>query len=159
VSKSGLIDAISTTTSLMNCQTGNALHASVRAVVNDGGVAPCAVFGGSSHFNPTQRGTPKLAPSMTSVASVIEKGLKKTAKKSTNKAVRGVPAANAAESPVDKVARCAPVTLTSKRAPARYTAKRSANKAVRRAPVTRPAQHAPARKAAKLSAKKAVRRA
>jgi hypothetical protein len=159
VSKSGLIDAISTTTSLTKCETGNVVNAMVYALVNDGGAARCAIFGGSIRFNPTQRGTRMMACSTTSTASVTEKGLKKTAKESTNRAVRRVQAATAAESPVDKVARCAPVTMTLKRAPARNTAKQSANKAVRRAPVTRPAQHAPARKAAKLSAKKAVRRA
>jgi nucleoid DNA-binding protein len=143
VNKSGLIDAVSTTTSL------NAVVHEVVSGVRVDHRASVVEFG---TFNPTQRDVqlmrhPQASASMTNEvkASLPAPALKKRANQSTKKAVRRGSAAEAVGTPVEKISRCTRVS--------------TANKAVRRAPVNRPAKYAPARKAAKLSAKKAVRRA
>jgi DNA-binding protein HU-beta len=204
VNKSGLIDAVSTTTSLTKREAAHAVDAVVHAVTKEVRSGRRVSLVGFGSFNPTQRGArvgrnpqtgapvkiaaakgvrfspsatlkgivngtrplPTLAvprspvtKSPTTAKGGTGKALKKTAKTSTKKAVRRVPATTTARTPVGKISRGTPATSAAKRAPARKTAKRSANKAVRRAPATRPAKHAPARKTAKRSAKKAVRRA
>jgi nucleoid DNA-binding protein len=166
VSKSGLIDAISTTTSLTKREIENASDASVSVSVGNVCVGADNSVDGFSPLNPTQRDVrmerhPQTDDNVSSVTTspADAKALKKTAEQSTNTTVRRAPAVSIAEVPVEKISRRTPATLVVNRAPARKTAKRSANKAVRRAPATRPAKHAPARKTAKRSAKKAVRRA
>jgi nucleoid DNA-binding protein len=166
VSKSGLIDAISTTTSLTKREIENAADASISVSVCNVRVGADDSVDGLSSLNPTQRDVwmerhPQTGDDVSSAttSSTDTKALKKTAEQSTNTTVRRAPAISIAEIPVEKISRRTPATLVVNRAPARKTAKQSANKAVRRAPANRPAQYAPARKAAKLSAKKAVRRA
>jgi nucleoid DNA-binding protein len=158
VSKSGLIGAISTTTTWTTRGTGNAVNASVDAVVNEvraGRSVPVDEF---DRFNPTQRGPRMRRHPQTAHVHKLNGGVSLPAR-ATSSAFRWAPARTTAASPVGKVARHALSTQVAQRAPARKTAKRSANKAVRRAPANRPAKYAPARKTAKRSAKKAVRRA
>ena len=162
MSKSGLIGAISTTTSLTTRGTANAVNASVDAVVSEqraGRSVPVVEF---DRFNPTQRG-PRMErhPRTAHVHMVIHTvngGLSHPAR-ATSPEFRRAPERKTVRSPFGKIARHALSTPVARRVPARKTAKRSAIKAVRRAPANGPAKCAPARKTAKRSAKKAVRRA
>jgi DNA-binding protein HU-beta len=188
MNKSGLIDAISDTTSLTRREAEDAINAMVHAVVREVRSGRRVAVVGFGSFNPTQRGARmgrnpqtgapvKIAAarairfSASSTLKAVVNGkaplpalkvssapAKKPAKTSTETAAQKAPAIRTARRPAPKIVRRSPATTAAKRAPARKTAKRSANKAVRRAPATSPAKHAPARKATKRSAKKAVRR-
>jgi len=188
VNKSGLIDAISDTTSLTRREAEDAVNALVHAVVSEVRSGRRVAVVGFGSFNPTQRGARmgrnpqtgapvKIAAARgvrfsasTTLKDIVNGKTplrafkvkvapkKKAARPAATKAVRKAPATRTARGPDAKIVRRSPATVAAKRAPARKRAKRSANKAVRRAPATSPAKRAPARKATKRSAKKAVRR-
>jgi len=120
VSKSGLIDAISTTTSLANCETAHAVHASVSVLVTDERTVCRVPVADIAVVNPTQRDVrikgidattspdtlqfSRLTTIGTTKANApfVEKGLKKLAHPSTNKAVRRIPAGEFAGNPSER---------------------------------------------------------
>jgi DNA-binding protein HU-beta len=130
VSKSGLIDAISTTTSLTNRGTENAANASVPVLVGEVRAGRRVSVVGFGSFNPTQRGVPmrrnpqadavvtmdgssgvRLSATGALTAEVFTTtALKKMPQKSTRNAVRRSPTRKIARRPVGKVARRAPTT-------------------------------------------------
>ena len=62
MNKSGLIDAISNTTSLTTSATGNSVHAFSPVVVSDVSVDRRVSVGGVDCVNPTQRGAKEISP-------------------------------------------------------------------------------------------------
>jgi len=179
VNKSGLIDAVSKTTSLAKREAEEAVNALIHVVAGEVKSGRRVVVAGFGSFNPTRRG-PRMgrnpqtgAPVAVSAsrgvrfqASAMLKdvlngrsplpGSKKSAGRA-GPARAGVTAGRTAS----RATKNAPGNV-SRRAPAKKVAKRtlaSTKKVVRRAPDKRAAKRAPARKAAKQSARKAVRRA
>jgi hypothetical protein len=120
VSKSGLIDAISTTTSLANSETAHAVHAPVFVLVIGEHTASGVPVANVAVVNPTERDvrmygidattwpdTLQFSRSTTNGAakvspSFVEKGLKKRAHTSTNKAARRIPALELAGNPSER---------------------------------------------------------
>ena len=96
MNKSGLIDAISTTTSLTKREAANAVNAVVHAVMSEVRSGRRVSLVGFGSFNPTQRGTR---------VGRHPQALKKSAKASTNNTVRPVTAATAAAIPVGEISR------------------------------------------------------
>jgi DNA-binding protein HU-beta len=175
VNKSGLIDAVSKTTSLAKREAEEAVNALVHVVASEVRSGRRVVVAGFGSFNPTHRGArmgrnPQTGEpvsisatrGMRFAASALLKDIlngkaamsapkasaaaKKVAKKSTKKTARATGKA------VKRVSK-RPAVRASKR-----TARRPAKKVVGRSPARKAAKRAPARKAAKQSARKAAGR-
>jgi len=178
VNKSGLIDAISNTTSLTKRETEDALNALVHAVVSEVRAGRRVSVVGLGSFNPTQRGArmgrhPQTgAPVKTAAAKTVQFSASSTLTNIVNgkaplPALKASPAparkAVTATTPAAKKARTNAAKKSTKtairRSPARTSARRPVGKVVRRAPAHKATTRAPARKTAKRSANKAVRRA
>jgi nucleoid DNA-binding protein len=180
VNKSGLIDAVSKTTSLAKREAEQAVNAVVHVVSSEVRSGRRVVVAGFGSFNPTHRGArtgrnPQTGEpvsisstkGMRFAASALLKDIlngkaalpvvkapaaaKKTAKKGTKKTSSA--AKKTAKKAVRRVAR-RPGARTSKR-----TTRRAGTKVVGRSPARKAAKRAPARKAAKQqSARKAAGR-
>ena len=175
MNKSGLIDAISDTTSLTKREAEDAVNALVHAVVREVRSGRRVAVVGFGSFNPTQRGARMGRNPQTGVPVKIAaaKGVRFSASGTLKDIVNGkapLPALKVSSAPAKAAAKPAAkkaLTTTAKkstttavrRAPARKTARRPAAKIVRRSPANKAAKRAPARKTAKRSANKAVRRA
>ncbi|HVC69887.1 MAG TPA: HU family DNA-binding protein [Acidimicrobiales bacterium] len=175
MNKSGLIDAISDTTSLTRGEAEDAVKAFVHAVVSEvrGGRRVAVVGFGS--FNPTQRGarTGRNPQTGAPVKIAAAKGVRFSPSSTLKGIVNGkaplpalkvssAPAEKATEPAAKKVLKNAAKKSTKKAvrsAPAKETNRKPVAKIVRRSPATTAAKRAPARKTAKRSANKAVRRA
>jgi DNA-binding protein HU-beta len=178
VNKSGLIDAISNTTTLTKRETEDVVNALVHTVVSEVRAGRRVAVVGFGSFNPTQRGARMGRNPQTGapVKIAASKGVRFAASSTLKDIVNGkapLPALKSTTTPARKVATPAkPVakkalkktadkstTKAVRRAPARKLARRPVGKVARRAPANKPAKRAPARKTAKRSANKAVRRA
>jgi DNA-binding protein HU-beta len=175
VNKSGLIDAISNTTSLTKRETEDALNALVHAVVSEVRAGRRVSVVGLGSFNPTQRGArmgrhPQTgAPVKTAAAKTVQFSASSTLTNIVNgkaplPALRtsSVPARKAAKPVAQKALKKTANKSTKKavrRVPATTTASDPVGTVSRRASATKAAKRRPARKTAKRSANKAVRRA
>jgi DNA-binding protein HU-beta len=175
VNKSGLIDAISNTTSLTKRETENAVNALVHAVVSEVRAGRRVSVVGFGSFNPTQRGARMGRNPQTGapVKIAAAKGVRFTASSTLKGIVNGktpLPALKASPVPARRATAAKPAAKRAlkktaskstkkavRRAPARTVARQPVGKVARRAPAKR--TRAPARKTAKRSANKAVRRA
>jgi DNA-binding protein HU-beta len=178
VNKSGLIDAISNTTSLTKRETEDAVNALVHAVVTEVRAGRRVAVVGFGSFNPTQRGARMGRNPQTGapVKIAASKGIRFTASGTLKAIVNGkapMPALKASPSSSPRTAKVAKPAATkavtkavkksTKRAvrgaSARKVARGPVDKVVRRVSATKAPRRAPARKTAKRSANKAVRRA
>jgi DNA-binding protein HU-beta len=174
LNKSGLIDAISGTTSLAKREAEEAVNALIHAVVSEVHAGRRVAVVGFGSFNPTHRGARmgRNPQTGTPVKIAASKGVRFAASSTVKNVVNGkaaLPALKAPPSQAKKVAKTAVRKAAKKstkaakkavrRTPARKVARKSAPKVVRRAPAKKVAKRAPARKTAKRSANKAVRRA
>jgi DNA-binding protein HU-beta len=185
VNKSGLIDAVSKTTSLAKRDAEEAVNALVHVVSKEVRSGRRVVVAGFGSFNPTHRGArmgrnPRTGAPVSVSASrgvrfaasamlkdvlngkapvpapkVSASPAKKTAKKSTGTVVKK--ATNKAAKKATKRVASKATKISTKKAVKR-TAGRAPKKVVGRAPV-RKTTRAPARKAARKSARKAAGRA
>jgi DNA-binding protein HU-beta len=178
VNKSGLIDAISNTTTLTKRESEEAVNALLHSVVTEIRAGRRVVVVGFGSFNPTQRGARMGRNPQTGapVKVAASRGVRFSASSTLKSNVNGkapLPALKASPAPARKAARATTPaakkalknaakksTKTAiRRSPARASARRPVGKVVRRAPANKATTRAPARKTAKRSANKAVRRA
>ncbi len=178
MNKSGLIDAISTTTSLTKREAENAVNAVVHAVMSEVRSGRRVSLSGFGSFNPTQRGARMGRNPQTGapVKIAAAKGVRFSASTTLKGVVNGTTPLPALKVTQTSVRRSAPATTATTEKCLKKTTNTSTKKAVRRAlntnltiepvgkisrsaPVPQAANRAPARKTAKRSANKAVRRA
>jgi len=186
VNKSGLIDAVSKTTSLAKREAEEAVNALVHIVSSEVRSGRRVVVAGFGSFNPTHRGArmgrnPQTGAPVSISASrgvrfaasamlkdvlngkaglAAPKASAAAAKKSTKKATKKATARKVVTGPPKKAAKKAArkVTKVSTKKAASRTAGRATKKVVGRAPARKAATRAPARKAARTSARKAAGR-
>jgi DNA-binding protein HU-beta len=166
VNKSGLIDAISNTTTLTKRDSEDAVNALLYSVVSELRAGRRVSVVGFGSFNPTQRGArvgrnPQTGAPVKIAAS---KSVRFSASSTLKSVVNGKSPLSAPHitSSGTKILKKSTKTSTKKtvgRAPATTTARQPTAKIVRRSPAITAAKRAPARKTAKRSANKAVRRA
>jgi DNA-binding protein HU-beta len=181
VNKSGLIDAVSKTTSLAKRDAEEAVNALVHVVSNEVRSGRRVVVAGFGSFNPTHRGA-RLGRNPRTGAPVNisqSRGVRFAASAMLKDVLNGkapLPAPKVSASPAKKAAKKSPRTVATKttkkatkrvatratknstKKAVRRTAGRAPKKVVGRAPV-RKTTRAPARKAARKSARKAAGRA
>jgi nucleoid DNA-binding protein len=177
VNKSGLIDAVSNTTSLTKRETEDAVNAFIHAIVSEVRAGRRVSVVGFGSFNPTQRGARMGRNPQTGapVKIAAARGVRFSASSTLKAVVDGkapLPVLKTSSAPARRTTAAKPAATKATRktaktstknavrtAPAKSLARGPVGKVSRRAPVTRTAKHAPARKTAKRSANKAVRRA
>ena len=174
MNKSGLIDAVSTTTSLTKREAAHAVDALVHAVANEVRSGRRVSVSGFGTFNPTQRGArmgrhPRTGAPMKIASSKGVRFSASTTLKGIVNGTRPLPALapmavvpTTAKRSTEKALKKTVETSTNKevrRVPAASGARTPVGKISRGTPATSAANRAPARKTAKRSANKAVRRA
>jgi DNA-binding protein HU-beta len=178
VNKSGLIDAISTTTSLTKREAENAVNAVVHVVMSEVRSGRRVSLTGFGSFNPTQRGARMGRNPQTGAPVKIAscKGVRFSAGSTLKGVVNGKTPLPALKTTPASVSRMTSTGKVTSEKGLKKTTNRSTKKAVRKAPATKVApaptgkisrstsatkvaKRAPARKTAKRSANKAVRRA
>ena len=180
MNKSGLIDAVSKTTSLAKREAEEAVNALVHVVASEVRSGRRVVVAGFGSFNPTHRGarTGRNPQTGEAVSIRASKGMRFAASALMKDILNGKAALPVLKSPVTakgtaakqaaakstkKTAKPAPKTVkrSSTRPAARAStrnARRPAKKVVGRAPARKATRRAPASKAAKQSARKAAGR-
>jgi len=167
VNKSGLIDAISNTTSLTTREAQDAVNALIRSVVSEVRAGRRVSIVGFGSFNPTQRGArmgrnPQTGAPVKIAASKAVRFSSSSTLKSVVNGKAPLPALKLSTPTTTRALKKSATTSTTKtvrRAPATKIARTTTAKIVRRFPAATAAKRAPARKTAKRSANKAVRRA
>ena len=175
MNKSGLIDAVSKTTSLAKREAEEAVNALVHVVASEVRSGRRVVVAGFGSFNPTHRGARIGRNPQTGEAVSIRatKGMRFAASALMKDILNGKAAlpvlkspsagAKAAKKGAAKTAKAARKVIkgTSKRPavrPPKRTARRPSKQVVGRSPARKAAKRAPASKAAKQSARKAAGR-
>ncbi len=178
MSKSGLIGAVSTTTSLMKREAGSAVNASVHVFVSEVHARRRVSAAGFGSINPTQRGARvgRHPQTGTHVTIAPSRAVRFAAGDTFTGGIHGtrpVPALTISSGSAPAMTKVATpgahailkktadqsTKRAARRTPVEEIAGCPVEKVVRRAPVAQTMKRAPARNTAKRSANKAVRRA